>query len=246
MYSENQLKKLNDLLENEVSVSNEILWANIFHDTIKGSRWLSNQPFSPGRAAIGYPTLYALYRILDEFQPKRILEMGLGQSTKMIGTYVKWKVKNGDDCKHYVVEHDESWINFFRKSFELSEASKVVHMDLIKPFIDLDSGEKTSINMYAGFGEYFEDEKFDLIFIDGPFGSPIYSRMDIIDILPECLKDSFILMLDDAGRVGEQNTLKMIGNVLDKNKIDYAFNYYVGQKATSIITSRDLHFLCTM
>lgn len=183
---------------------------------------------------------------MDEFQPESILEMGLGQSTKMIGTYAKWKAENNGECKHYIVEHDKSWIKFFKQSFELSKATEVVQLDLIKPLIDLESGEKTSINMYAGFSEYFMDRQFDLIFIDGPFGSPIYSRMDIIDILPECLKDSFIIMLDDAERAGEQNTLKMIGSVLEENKMEYVFNYYAGSKATAIITSRDLHFLCTM
>ncbi len=244
-------KNLEQLIRRNTRISNEVLWANIFHDTIKGSKWLVDQPFSPGRAAIGYPTLYALYRILDEYQPKNILEMGLGQSTKMIGSYAKWKDGKEEECHHYIVEHDKSWIGFFQNMFELSKATEVIQLDLQKVELEAGEGQTTEVNMYSGFRDkfsepQFQNQKFDLVFIDGPFGSPIYSRIDIIDLLPECLADSFVIMLDDAERAGEQNTLKMILNMLAESGIDCCHNYYSGEKATAIITSRDLHFLCTM
>lgn len=245
-YINNEYKKLEALMKSHVAVSREILWANIFHDTIRGSRWLCEQPFSPGRAAIGYPTLYALYRILDEYQPKNILEMGLGQSTKMIGSYIKWKDSKNEACHHYIVEHDRSWIEFFKNMFQLSCSTEVVHLDLKRVELDDIEGKPTEVNMYSGFRERFQNQKYDLVFIDGPFGSPVYSRIDIIDLLPECLADSFIIMLDDSERPGEQNTLKMILNLLEESGIEYAFNYYGGEKASAIITSQDLHFLCTM
>lgn len=244
--NEEMLKKLDIEIQRNRAISREILWSNIFHDTIKGSNWLQNQPFSPGRAAIGYPTLYALYRILDEFQPKSILELGLGQSTKMIGSYVKWKEQKGEECKHIVVEHDKNWIDFFKNSFELSKSTEIMQMDLVKPYLDWENGTQIEVNMYKDFGATLTDKVFDLIFIDGPFGSDVVSRIDIIDLLPECLNDSFILMLDDAERNGEQNTLKMITNVLNENNIKYARNYYSGEKASAIITSENLHFYCTM
>ena len=234
---------IEEMLLEQRGLAYENLWANIYHDSIVGSKWLQNQPFSPGRAAIGYPTLYALYRILDEFQPKSILEMGLGQSTKMIGSYVKWKVGRNEECRHVVVEHDRSWIDFFNNVFELSSGTEVVQLDLRKVEFDAPGGGKTEVNMYSGFAEQVKDQKFDLIFIDGPFGSPVYSRVDIIDLMPECLKDSFILMLDDAVRQGEQNTLTMISNFLKECGIKHWMNYYTGQKATAIITSNDLHFI---
>lgn len=127
---------MEQLLLEQRGLAYENLWANIFHDSIVGSRWLQNQSFSPGRVAIGYPTLYALYRILDEFQPKSILEMGLGQSTKMIGSYVKWKVSRQEECHHMIVEHDETWIDFFKNSFELSSGTEVVQLDLKKVEFD--------------------------------------------------------------------------------------------------------------
>ena len=244
--NEEMLKKLDLEIQRNRAISREILWSNIFHDTIKGSNWLMNQAFSPGRAAIGYPTLYALYRILDEFQPKSILELGLGQSTKMIGSYVKWKEQKSEECKHIVVEHDKNWIEFFKNSFELSKSSEIMQLDLIKPSLDWENGTQIEVNMYKDFAKCLTGKVFDLIFIDGPFGSDVVSRIDIIDLLPECLNDSFILILDDAERYGEQNTLKMITNQLNENDIKYARSYYSGEKSSAIITSGNLHFYCTM
>lgn len=112
--------------------------------------------------------------------------------------------------------------------------------------LDAEDGNDTEVNLYADFGQKFSGEKFDLIFIDGPFGSPLYSRIDIIDIFPECLNESFILMLDDAERIGEQNTINMLRTMLQEKSVEYSFNYYNGVKSTAIITSKDLHFYCTM
>ena len=75
------------LLKDLKGRQSEVLWGEIFRDTIVNSIWLKDKSFSPGRWAAGYPFLYALYRVLDEARPKRILELGLGQTTRMIGQY---------------------------------------------------------------------------------------------------------------------------------------------------------------
>ena len=49
----------------DAGCAREILWAQIFNNTISSSAWLKDASFSPGRAAVGYPFLYACYRILD-------------------------------------------------------------------------------------------------------------------------------------------------------------------------------------
>ena len=56
---------------------NELNWANIFHDSIKGCTWLDSENFAinPGRWAVGYNYFYAVFRVLNEFKPKNILEL---------------------------------------------------------------------------------------------------------------------------------------------------------------------------
>lgn len=56
----------------------EINYAQIFNDTLKESIWLTKKNFSLNRSASNYSFMYTLYRILDEVQPKNILEIGTG------------------------------------------------------------------------------------------------------------------------------------------------------------------------
>lgn len=91
--------------------TDEIVFANIFHDTIKNSEWF-NIPLSLSSGAIGYNMAYIIYRTLNDIKPKKILELGLGQSTKIINEYAKY-FKN---IEHDIVEHNKEWIDFFEKS----------------------------------------------------------------------------------------------------------------------------------
>lgn len=92
----------------------ELRYATIFHDTVLRNGWfdIEKQSFSLGRYAVGYNYYYVAYRILNEMHPKHILEMGLGQSTKIMSLYAQ-----NFECDHIVIEHNEEWKNFFCKSF---------------------------------------------------------------------------------------------------------------------------------
>lgn len=120
------LKKFHRLLIGNKGVEKEILWANIFRDTIADSSWLKNKTFSLGRAAAGYPTMYAMYRILNEVQPAQILELGLGQSTRMISQYAL----ACPNIQHTVVEHNASWVQFFEQQFAIPANTKIQFLDL--------------------------------------------------------------------------------------------------------------------
>ena len=87
----------------------EINYAQIFNDTLKESIWLTKKNFSLNRAASNYSFMYTLYRILDEVQPKNILEMGLGQTSKMTTQYAKYY----KDSHLLIVEGDQLWIDNF-------------------------------------------------------------------------------------------------------------------------------------
>ncbi len=83
--SDKQYETLKKVSETSKRYSEEAVWAEIFNNTISNSTWLNDKTFSPGRWAVGYPAIYAIYRILNEVQPRMILELGLGQSTRIIG-----------------------------------------------------------------------------------------------------------------------------------------------------------------
>ena len=117
---------------------NELLWANIFHDAIKGCKWLDAENFSIclGRWAVGYNYFYVVFRILNEFKPKNILETGLGQSTKLIGQYVK----THENCRHNIVEHDANFVKVSQENFHFSPSSKFNVIPITKTAINFAGG----------------------------------------------------------------------------------------------------------
>lgn len=223
-----------------VRASNEAVWADVFHDAIAESAWLKHKTFYPGRWAAGYQFLYVLYRILNDFHPKDILELGLGQTTRMIGQYVSYE----KDCRHTVVEHDQEWIDIFKKDFCLAGNSEIVRLDIEKK--SFEGTESTTV--YVDFAARFRDRKFDLISIDAPFGGNTltYSRMDILELLPGCLKEDFVILLDDYNRPAERNMIEKLKGILKDNGISFHTGVYRGNKDTFIVSSEKLRFLCTM
>jgi hypothetical protein len=95
----------------------ELLWSRIFNDSICNTSWLKNKDLIPGRWAVGYPYLFVLFQALKVSKPKKILELGLGQTSKLISEYSE----AFSDVKHIVVEHDDDWINFFLKENNLGK-----------------------------------------------------------------------------------------------------------------------------
>lgn len=235
------------MVQSQAGVQKEVLWANIFHDTIRGSKWFSEQTaLSPGRWALGYPGLYLLYRVLDVVQPQSILELGLGQSTKMIEDYVKYQKKLGGTCQHMIAEDDPDWVDFFLQSYSILDETEIHLMRRVEQEFDVETVGKTKVYMYENFKNIMGDKQYDLIFIDAPWGSEEYSRIDVTTILPDCLKDNFVIILDDCQRIGEQRSLQMIENILEEQGIPFRVGTYGGEKITECIVSESLGFLCSM
>lgn len=220
--------------------ASEAVWAEVFNNAISGSAWLKNTAFSPGRWAVGYPELYVMYRVLNEARPKRILELGLGQSTRMIAQYAAVH----KDVEHTVVENDAEWIEFFKNDFALSECTKIVQLETeMLPYKDADA-----VRVFKGFREAFAGQKFDFIFIDAPLASDMtqYARIDVLRMLPECLSDDFVVMLDDAERSGETHTTAEMEKCIQENAIPYKKGRYCGKKDTILISAEHMSFLTSM
>ena len=164
-----------------------LLYASILRDSTKNDSWL-NTNLSLSGWAIGYPFAYILYRVLDDFKPKKILELGLGQSTKITCDYVN----SHKNIIHDIVDHNQEWIDFFKENYDIS---KCQHMHLLENYKKEYNG--TKLNAYKKFKTEFSKSKFDLIVIDGPVESgQEYSRMEVLDIVLSCLEKSFVILLE--------------------------------------------------
>ena len=85
--------------------------AQLFRGAIEDCPWLRYKSFAPGGWAMDNAALYTLFRILNEVKPARILEFGLGQSSKLVHQYAQFS--NGVSA--LTIEHDRDWIDFFCK-----------------------------------------------------------------------------------------------------------------------------------
>jgi spermidine synthase len=237
---EKKLSQNRDLIQDAKRNIQEIYWGIIFNNTIAGSKWLNEQSFSLGRWAIGYQVAYVLYRSLNEWKPRKILELGLGQSTKIVTQYVL----ANEGIEHYVVEHDQKWIDFFENQYYLPDETLLVRCNLMFS----DYGGFSGVRQYEGFFEKFSNKKFDLILIDGPLGGdmPHLARIDVLKLLPECLEKSFVIMMDDCNRKGEMNTFTKMQKKLEDEKVQHKTGKYKGAKELWLICSEDLEFLCTL
>ena len=83
----------------------EIEWAHVYHDSIRDKPYLQNLSLNIGRWAGNYAFFYLLNRILFETKPKRILELGLGESSKLISVYIENILVNSE---HLIFEHNST------------------------------------------------------------------------------------------------------------------------------------------
>lgn len=214
----------------------EMKWAQKYHSLTANSSWLTTGVY-PGGWAVGYSFLCVLYRILDELKPNNILELGLGQSTKLTSCFTHHE----RETFHCIVEHDPDWITFMNKSVNL-EYSHVAQIPLAKQLFKGDT-----VTIYKDFINRIPKRQYDLILIDAPFGSEgKYSRIDVLSLIPHMISKDFVIMMDDCDREGEKNTFHELITLLENCSIKYKTKIYRGQKDVYIIASLSHFFVCTM
>jgi len=215
--------------------SSELIWANVFHDSINDRPWLKNLPLSPGRMACNYSFLYILTKTLINIKPKRILEFGLGESSKLISTIITYELT---ESIHHIVEHDHEWISFFSNNYSLSNNSKIIQSDLIVNNIN-----QLPHYSYDNISDKLNSD-YDLYVIDGPFGSKENSRREIIDFAKRLQKDNnFIIIVDDYNRQGEKDTVEELLSTLKKRDFKIFTGIYSGNKDQIIITTEKHRFM---
>lgn len=216
-------------------------WANVFNNTISNSDFLEFKAFTPGRWAANYTFLYILYRALNEFSPKNIIEFGLGETSKITIQYAK---KTG--CNLCIIDHDSNWVDFFIKKVPCSfDVKKFVKVYQGESFIDYRYGGKKR-NRYKGFNVSSFDTKFDFFIIDG-LSSKCYSRNEILDFIEyEKIADSFVIIFDDCQTIEQMETIEVMKQLFHKKGIDYVYGCYDAEKTQYLFTNPANSFLTTL
>ena len=212
----------------------ENLYANYFHDSIKNSSWLKNQNFTPTKGAANYSFLFTLFSILENTNVANILELGLGQTSKITTQYIN----NKNTCANLtILEHNQDWVQTFSKNLVLSE-----NIQILTPKLCTTNIKGYSATKYENILP--SESKYDLIIIDGPIGiDQTYSRSNILDLVPNNLAKDFIIVFDDYERIGEQNTANLLFEKLNKNFINYQTSMQYGMKKQLIISSPSYQYI---
>jgi hypothetical protein len=229
----NKIKKViaeNKSSQKEIlSYLKEIEWGLVYNDSIRGNPSLQNLPLNIGRWAGNYSFFYVLNRILSDYKPINILEIGLGESTKLISTFIESEIKK---TNHVIVEHDQEWINSFNNKFKLSTYSKIIFCPIKSENI---KGHNSIV--YFDLNEKVSN-KFDLYVIDGPHGSERFSRYDIVKLANQfTTNDEFIIIFDDTNRKGEMDTIQDLITLLKSRNIKIHIGNYSGNKSQTIIAT---------
>jgi hypothetical protein len=213
-------------------------WAHIYHDSIKGKKWLDELGLNIGRWAGSYAFFYILNRILSDYNPKNILELGLGESSKFISSFLTHELL---ESTHHIIEQDAVWKDVFESKNLLSERSSIE----IIPIEQIKFKNKTSIR-YEDLSSK-KELNYDLYLIDGPYGSRYYSRYDIVDLLSSKTKeDDFIIIMDDCERFGEYQTFKNLLKLLQTKGVEHDYRIYRGLKDIGVIGTNKYKFVTTL
>lgn len=218
----NQKKIINQLRDLE--------WAHVYHDSIRGKEYLETLSLNVGRWHADYSFFYVLNRILSEYKPKSILELGLGESTTFISAFLKAQLP---ETKFVVVEQDVSWKRHYLKNHEISANTSLEICPLVKDYV-----KDQEVNCYGGFQEIIK-QKFDLYIVDGPIGTKHYSRYDMYNIAKDFKKDdNFLFVIDDYQRNGERETVAEIKTFFGNKGIEFTETIYHGTKQVLLLGSK--------
>lgn len=196
--------------------------------------------FMDGAAATPSLQLFNL-KVLLFCRPQNILELGSGQTTKVLSCYAR------ENPSAYVLtlEQSEGWVNRLR--------SLIVHDYRHLPLEKMDfqcsgTGLQLKTFWYKDIPELHK-RKFHYILVDGPdSGKPgtahtDYSRCGILRHLPSILAESFIIVFDDAERYGETMTINALKDILQASNVPFHYFSTHGIKTQDVFCSPDNSYL---
>lgn len=150
--------------------------------------------FTPVGAAANYSLLYLVLRCYVELPVRNILDVGAGQTSLLLDALQR---RMGRADRIVTLEHDADWAA--RIGSQVSHT--VLRRDLVEMRIH---GRRTRMHDTTGL-----TGPFQLIIMDGPPGSPRYSRLGVVHLM-QTVRDrrDAVVILDDVDRASEWQTVQ--------------------------------------
>lgn len=148
--------------------------------------------FYPIGGAASYALLYLVIRLLRENDVATIVELGSGESTRLVD-----RVKM-PGTRHVCYEDDAGWY--------ARTAKRLASCDYrLRPLAPVRS-DGIECRWYGDV----EPEPFDVLLVDGPLGTPELSRFGCWNLIDANPGRDYAIIVDDSTRPGEQQTIARI------------------------------------
>ena len=215
-------KRFNQYLERGVvrrleALHQELIFQKIFDIQCRNAN-LTNDFFPVGGAA-GHSLMYLLLRVLEEVPLSKIVELGSGQTTRLIDR------AKPSSCGHVCYESDSTWHVFFKDALRTCDYR-------LRPLVGL---EHDGVS-YHGF-ENVAQEEFDLLLVDGPPGEERHSRFSCVPLIENNPRSEFLVIIDDAERPGERETIRHLETSLRRRGLDFKLSYLRGRNMQAVIST---------
>lgn len=186
--------------------ANEAIYQHIFLRSLR-EVGIDDQ-FAPVGGAASYSLLYILLKSVSAFKPQRAVELGAGQSTILLEAMRKRSLWTGS---LQTLEEDRVWAT----AISARTGSHVIYAPLSRRRVH---GRNVFAYDNSGLGQ----GDIDFLLIDGPRGTPRWSRFAATEYLGQMAKDRFLVIMDDHNRFGEQQTMGYIETKLRQTHGQFA------------------------
>lgn len=221
---------------------NDVHDAVALENGLRRAQWHLTDFFYDGAAATASLQLIH-FKVLRFTKPRRILELGSGQTTKVLSAYAR------ENPGTYVLtlEQDREWAA--RLKDEMAHDYRHVPLETMEVALPGES-RKVTTRWYSDVQD-LHGAPFDYILVDGPdtgiecAEAGYLGRAGILNYLPRLLAPSFVLIFDDAERLGEAGTIEQVAKVLEHQSVSFRrFDIY-GVKTQTVFCSPNFTFLAS-
>jgi hypothetical protein len=190
-------------------------------------------PFFPFGWAANASLLYLLTRSVDTLPIACICELGAGQSTVLFDALAATKPLTVDSF-----EQDQFWAKTVGARLQHPDKIRVHHGELREQAV---RGHTTR---FYDLGASIERNRYNLVLVDGPSGERRRSRWGSLVVLDQHLADDFLVIFDDADRIGEADTCAEAVNLLRQKRMKFYTGIIEAAKSQFLIASESMRPAC--
>jgi len=213
-------------------------WATSLYSNLLSQHDLPANFYMDGAAA--NPSLQALlYKCLTFVEPQSILELGSGQTTRLIATHCHDHL----NCYALTLESSSFWYEAVLPKITRDGRHHDYRLrPLVETQVFIPDHGSVPTSWFSDSDDLIR-KTFNLILVDGPDTDAWYSRCGILTHLPAILAKQFVIIFDDAERAGERMTIRACDQLPHAAGLNYRMFEIHGVNSQTVFCSRDLSYL---